>query len=205
MVPPLTQLNRQAITRASSDLTERDAAVRVGRLPGPCHLDGRSAPWTSRCRAAPTCLTLRLFEGSRWRTERFSSEPCTLAAVTAVGAVAWIIVDCSDPAMLARFWGEVLGVEVGEALEDPVQYQPLRAATPNGPNLIFQRVPEPKRGKNRLHLDIAVEDIDAAAGRIETLGGQRLPGADFSEDGFRWCVMTDPEGNEFCLIIRPDA
>ena len=123
--------------------------------------------------------------------------------MTAVGDLAWIIVDCSDPALLAAFWSQVLGVEVGEALEDPVQYQPLAPVTPNGPQLIFQRVPESKQGKNRLHLDVRVEDIDAAAARIEALGGYQHPGADFSEDGFSWRVMADPEGNAFCLITTP--
>ena len=132
------------------------------------------------------------------------SRRCTLPRVAAVGELAWIIVDCSDPALLASFWSQVLGVEVGEALEDPVQYQPLAPVTPNGPKLIFQRVPEAKQGKNRLHLDVSVEDIEVAATRIEALGGRQLTGADYSEDGFSWRVMADPEGNEFCLIVTPD-
>lgn len=97
----------------------------------------------------------------------------------------------------------MLGVELEESLEDPVQYQPLAPVTPNGPKLIFQRVPEVKQGKNRLHLDVRVEDIDVAATRVEALGGRRLPGGDCSEDGFTWRVMADPEGNEFCLIVTP--
>jgi predicted enzyme related to lactoylglutathione lyase len=123
--------------------------------------------------------------------------------MAAIGDLAWIIVDCSDPALLATFWSQVLGVDVDEALEDPVQYQPLAPVTPNGPKLIFQRVPESKQGKNRLHLDVRVEDIEEAAARIEALGGHQLAGADYSEDGFSWRIMTDPEGNEFCLITTP--
>ena len=107
--------------------------------------------------------------------------------------------------VLGAFWSEVLGVDVGEALEDPVQYPPLSAATPDTPHLIFQRVPEPKQGKNRLNFDITVDDVDAATARIEALGGRRMPGADFSEDGFSWRVMLDPEDNEFCLIFNRPA
>ncbi len=96
-------------------------------------------------------------------------------------------------------------MEVGEALEDPVQYQPLAPVTPSGPRLIFQRVPEAKQGKNRLHLDVRVKDIEVAASHVAALGGRQLPGADYSEDGFSWRVMADPEGNEFCLIVTPDS
>lgn len=130
---------------------------------------------------------------------------CSLVPVEAVGGLAWIIVDCSDPALLAAFWSQVLNVEVGESLEDPVQYQPLAPVTPSGPQLIFQRVPEAKQGKNRLHLDVRVKDIEVAATRVEALGGRQLPGGDYSEDGFSWRVMADPEGNEFCLIVTPDT
>jgi predicted enzyme related to lactoylglutathione lyase len=63
-----------------------------------------------------------------------------------------------------------------------------------------QRVPEPKTLKNRLHLDIRVDDIEQATAQIETLGGRRLPVEDFREHGFRWRVMADPEGNGFCLV-----
>ncbi len=65
----------------------------------------------------------------------------------------------------------------------------------------FQRVPEPKITKNRVHLDLVVDDVNAATARIESLGGRRRrPGADFTEYGFSWRTMADPEGNEFCLI-----
>jgi predicted enzyme related to lactoylglutathione lyase len=46
-----------------------------------------------------------------------------------------------------------------------------------------------------------VEDLDGGSKRIEELGGRRAPGPDFEEYGFRWRLMTDPEGNEFCLIL----
>lgn len=66
----------------------------------------------------------------------------------------------------------------------------------------FQRVPESKVVKNRSHLDLHVNDVDAITALIERLGGSR--GRDFDEYGYRWRVMQDPEGNEFCLVhLRP--
>jgi predicted enzyme related to lactoylglutathione lyase len=47
---------------------------------------------------------------------------------------------------------------------------------------------------------LAVEDIEAAAHRVETLGGRRLDDFDFHEHGYSWRRMADPDGNEFCLI-----
>ncbi len=121
--------------------------------------------------------------------------------MVAVGRLGWIEVDCLDPSRLAVFWSEVLDVEVVEALEDPIQYQPLSPTIPGGPFIVFQRVPETKSGKNRLHFDIAVDEVESATSRIEVLGGSRLHGRDFVEDGYSWRVMADPEGNEFCLIF----
>jgi predicted enzyme related to lactoylglutathione lyase len=66
---------------------------------------------------------------------------------------------------------------------------------------VFQRVPERKTVKNRVHLDIAVDEVESATAAIEALGGRRLPGPDFGEDGYHWRVMADPEDNEFCLIF----
>jgi predicted enzyme related to lactoylglutathione lyase len=92
---------------------------------------------------------------------------------------------------------------VEEVLGDPAHYLNLAppANAPNGPGIALQRVPEPKRGKNRVHLDIEVDDVDAATDRVEALGGRRASAVDVSEHGYNWRVMADPEGNEFCLIF----
>ena len=124
--------------------------------------------------------------------------------MVAIGQLGWIQIDCTDPLSLAAFWSEVLGVEIGRSLGDPVQYLSLAPASPEGPLVTFQRVPELRSVKNRLHFDVTVDDVESATVRIESLGGGRLPIEDFSEDGFSWRVMADPEGNEFCLIFtRP--
>ncbi len=69
----------------------------------------------------------------------------------------------------------------------------------SGSRLYFQRVPEAKEAKNRMHLDIPVDPaaLDAEVARFEA-SGATLVGFD-SHPGHRWAVMRDPEGNEFCL------
>ena len=111
-------------------------------------------------------------------------------------------VDCADPVALAGFWARVLGTEVHDRFGDPPHYVSVTPTAPGGPWLSFQRVQEPKAVKNRVHLDITVNDVDEACDRIEALGGRRVPGPAFHEYGFRWHVMTDPEGNEFCVVLE---
>lgn len=117
-----------------------------------------------------------------------------------VGRLRWIQIDCPDPDRLAAFWAAVLAVEIDERLGDPPQFVNLRSVEPGAPQVCFQRVPEGKVVKNRLHFDLHVEDVDAACARVEELGGRRRDDHDFHEHGFDWRRMTDPEGNEFCLI-----
>ncbi|MGZ4114999.1 MAG: VOC family protein [Actinomycetota bacterium] len=69
------------------------------------------------------------------------------------------------------------------------------------PPIAFQRVPEAKTGKNRVHLDITVEDVEEATRRVEELGDSRLGGLR-EMDGYRWQVVADPEGNELCLVPK---
>lgn len=73
------------------------------------------------------------------------------------------------------------------------------SGTGRGRRILFQEVPEEKRAKNRLHLDVhgGDGDIDALAERLESLGAQRVERVDQGPAG-RWWVMRDPEGNEFC-------
>jgi predicted enzyme related to lactoylglutathione lyase len=118
----------------------------------------------------------------------------------AVGRLGFIQVSCADPERLASFWGEILGVAEAQRLGEPVHFLNLEAAGPGAPQLCFQRVPEAKTVKNRVHPDIVVDDVDRATARVESLGGRRRDDHDFHEYGFSWRRMADPEGNEFCLI-----
>lgn len=73
------------------------------------------------------------------------------------------------------------------------------AATDGSPLFRFQRVPEARTLKNRLHLDIEVEELDPAIAHVEELGGSLIQPTQ-TEYGYDFAIMGDPEGNEFCLI-----
>jgi len=105
-----------------------------------------------------------------------------------------VVFDCADPASLAAFWAAVTGYEARP--EDDDSWRTLRG--PDGrPNIGFQKVPEPKRVKNRVHLDLYAADEEAAAARIEALGATRLYVSENPDDIF--VTLADPEGNEFCV------
>ncbi|WP_456847314.1 VOC family protein [Cellulomonas sp. P5_C6] len=135
--------------------------------------------------------------------------------------------DAADPRALGRFWGEVLGyVEPPppdgfaswgayvDTLDLPVEQRDALyyVVDPDGvgPRLLFQRVPEAKTAKNRVHLDVNVgEGLDPAdrpalcrqrAAELVELGATQLQVfVDEDGPGSFWIVMADPEGNEFCL------
>jgi predicted enzyme related to lactoylglutathione lyase len=64
----------------------------------------------------------------------------------------------------------------------------------------IQRVPERKEAKNRVHVDLEVDDLETTARWVRNHGGIRV--ADHQIGTFHWRVMADPEGNEFCLVPR---
>jgi predicted enzyme related to lactoylglutathione lyase len=107
-----------------------------------------------------------------------------------------ITVDCVDVEAVATFWAAVLGTELREPLPG---WRRLGPMTEGGPVLNFQPVPEPKQGKNRMHLDLRTDDIDDAVLTVTRLGG-RHAGERHDYDEGVVLVMTDPEGNEFCLV-----
>lgn len=100
--------------------------------------------------------------------------------------------DCQDALVVARFWAAALGSGVDE--ESTHEKAFVEAAGWGGPSLWFQRVPEPKVAKNRVHFDLrAPEGIDQEVRRLEGLGATVL------QAGEELVVMRDPEGNEFCV------
>jgi len=123
--------------------------------------------------------------------------------VEPLGTVNGLVIDCADPIALAAFWSSVFATEVEAVEEEPARYVDL-GSRPSLPVLRFQRVPERKTVKNRLHLDIEVASLDEAVTRIEALGGRSLRPRD-TDYGVHYRVMADPEGNEFCLIEPADA
>jgi catechol 2,3-dioxygenase-like lactoylglutathione lyase family enzyme len=130
--------------------------------------------------------------------------------------------DCAEPERLARFWCEVLGYEVpsppqgfgtwddfhrSQSPEDRGSWFACGDPSGAGPRLYFQRVPEGKAAKNRVHLDVRVgtglvgeerlATLEAECTRLLALGAVRV---ELLYDGTDACiVMQDIEGNEFCL------
>ncbi|MEU8759334.1 VOC family protein [Streptomyces sp. NPDC048659] len=105
-----------------------------------------------------------------------------------------IVFDCADPAGLVRFWSALLGGAPVDRGPDWSYVEP-----PGFARIAFQRVPEGKAAKNRLHLDVAVADPVAAAEEVRVLGARRSGGPVTDEQG-TFQVMFDPEGNEFCFV-----
>ena len=137
-----------------------------------------------------------------------------------------VVIDCADPARLAEFWAAALGYRQQEPPSGFASWQDFLKARgvpeaewnsanavvdpdQRGPRIFFQRVPEPKTVKNRVHLDLNVggglatplatrrERVNAEARRLQQLGASQVRAAEESDEF--WVVMQDPEGNEFCV------
>ena len=130
-----------------------------------------------------------------------------------MGALKDICIDCADPWTLGHWWADVVGYQVRPHTDDDLaqlradgierpEDDPTIAVDPIavdgvgglGPSIWFCRVPEPKTVKNRVHLDVY--------GDVEELVGR---GASIIERRPDWTVLTDPEGNEFCVFSAPSA
>ena len=132
--------------------------------------------------------------------------------------------DCADPDRLATFWAAALGYKKQDPPAGYPTWQAFLAAQgipeeawnsasavvdPDGvgPRIYFQRVPEPKTVKNRVHLDVNVganvppaerrEHVDAEVERLVEIGATKLRAVEQHSE--YWVVMQDPEDNEFCL------
>ena len=109
-----------------------------------------------------------------------------------------IAIDCADAAALARFWADVLGRQVaGDSTSEHAVLLPGDGDT-SGPRITFNKVPEPKTVKNRVHLDLISDTFDAETERLLSLGARRL--RDLQRDKSRWTTFADIEGSEFDLI-----
>jgi predicted enzyme related to lactoylglutathione lyase len=110
-----------------------------------------------------------------------------------------ITIDAHDPRALAEFWRQALDYQLAFDEPDEVGIEP--AGNDAAPALIFVPVPEGKSVKNRVHLDLAPDDQAAEVERLVSLGARR---ADIGQGETSWVVMTDPEGNEFCVLTPRD-
>jgi predicted enzyme related to lactoylglutathione lyase len=111
-----------------------------------------------------------------------------------------LVFDTADPVFVATFWAAALGYvladdsdDEGAAIDDP---------TGRARGMFFQKVPEPKVAKNRMHLD--VRPSGTMAEEVERLTGLGGTVRGFIEvEGSFWTQMRDPEGNEFCVLRGP--
>jgi predicted enzyme related to lactoylglutathione lyase len=108
-----------------------------------------------------------------------------------------IVVDCADHETVVAFWLEAMGDYARHDVnEQYVAIAPSERA-PGRPTILFQKVPEPKVVKNRVHLDLSGESMAAEVERLARLGATVIAERTLGE--IRWTVMADPEGNEFCV------
>ena len=112
-----------------------------------------------------------------------------------------VVIDCADHEAVVPFWAVALGWERREVNEQYVSLVPpadqREAPGPRPLPLLFQKVPEPKASKNRVHLDFRSDDRAAEVSRLVALGASEGPTRSLGD--FTWTVMRDPEGNEFCV------
>lgn len=112
-----------------------------------------------------------------------------------------LVIDCTDPQRLADFWCEVLGyTELG--WDDGTLEIGPPGATFGGPHptILFSPTTDPRRGKLPLHLDVSPTDRDQAAELDRILAAGAKPADIGQGPDVSWHVLTDPEGNEFCLL-----
>ena len=109
-----------------------------------------------------------------------------------------VAIDCADAAALARFWAHVLGRRVAEGATSERAVLLAGGGDISGPCFVFNKVPEAKIVKNRLHLDLISDTFGAETERLLSLGARRL--RDLQSGKSRWTTFADIEGNEFDLI-----
>jgi catechol 2,3-dioxygenase-like lactoylglutathione lyase family enzyme len=114
-----------------------------------------------------------------------------------IGRLHHVVIDCADPAALAAFYSELLGLPITYRSEDWV----VIAANNQSSGIAFQLAPDhqPPRWPDpaypqQFHLDVMVDDVEAAAPEVLALGARPMPGGS---------VFADPAGHPFCLVRRP--
>jgi hypothetical protein len=106
--------------------------------------------------------------------------------------IATVAVDSTAPAPLARWWADQLGGQVADPFDG------FFLIVSGGPvQMAFQKVDEPTPGKNRLHVDLMADDLDAEVERLLGVGAGLVERR--GDETFRWVTLTDPDGNEFCV------
>jgi catechol 2,3-dioxygenase-like lactoylglutathione lyase family enzyme len=116
-------------------------------------------------------------------------------------SLAHVTFDSADPPALAEFWAKALERTVDDGASE--FFASIDDQDPTTPSWFFVKVPEAKAMKSRVHVDVSAIDRDKEADRLVALGATRF--SDHDEWGAVWTVMSDPEGNEFCIGQSPSA
>jgi catechol 2,3-dioxygenase-like lactoylglutathione lyase family enzyme len=114
-----------------------------------------------------------------------------------------VVIDCSDLARSARFWSGVLGFTAGRVTGGP--YRNLVPESGEGIEVLLQQVREDKQQKNRLQLDLRTAGMDTEVRRPLDLGATLITDQAVMQDGWRWHILADPDGNEFCVLQPPGS
>ena len=117
-----------------------------------------------------------------------------------------LVVDAYDPAGLARFWASALDWVIADETTEEVDVWPAGYGYPDlsAVPLVFVPVPEPKTGKNRVHLDLATTSAADQTDLVMRLRELGATPAGIGQGDVPWAVLTDPEGNEFCVLEPRD-
>jgi Glyoxalase-like domain len=113
-----------------------------------------------------------------------------------------IAMNARDDAAVGRFWAEPLGWGIGSEEPGVTNLEPVGFAYPDPVAVVIDvlRVPEPKTGKNRVHVDLATTSAAHQADLVARLLGLGATLADVGQGEVPWTVLADPEGNEFCVL-----
>lgn len=105
-----------------------------------------------------------------------------------------VTINALDPASLAAFWAAALGGTVKDSGNGYILVEPSGT---DAPRLVFAPVDEHRHSPGRIHLDLSTGDKGQEVRRLVSLGARVT--AERSDSKFRWTVLTDPEGNPFCI------
>ncbi len=112
-----------------------------------------------------------------------------------------ITIDCADALVVGEFWSLALGRPLDHGGSSMWCAIGSNDAERSEPAWFFERVPEAKSAKNRMHVDL-IDPDPRAVDRLVGLGATVVADHQIGQGGHRWTVLRDPEGNEFCVAER---
>jgi hypothetical protein len=136
------------------------------------------------------------FMSFNFRNDKAVTRQSTADEMTGTLRPGNVVFKTSDPERLSVFWAALTGYEPRPLFGD---FLGLRDPAGRGPNITFQRYDDDSLDPGRCHVDFYADDPDDVAERALQLGGDFVRRV--SEGGIRWVVLTDPDGNEFCVVL----